>query len=87
MTNGEISGVTGIKTRLATKKIGGESNSFTSRGGVMHDKRLEGCSSFTLPGKTTASFAYCGKQCVRRPTAQRLVVAAFLTSAIGYVNA
>ena len=24
------------------QKVGGESNSFTSRGGVMHDKSLEG---------------------------------------------
>src|ERR1700693_4469788 len=35
----------GIKQPLRGKKVGGESNSFTSRGGVMHDKRLEVCSS------------------------------------------
>jgi hypothetical protein len=40
-----------------------------------------------LPGKTTAPFAYCGKQCVRRLTVQRLVVVAFLTSVMADVNA
>lgn len=45
ITEGETRGIGGTKDRLADKKVGGESNSFTSRGGVMHDKRLEGCSS------------------------------------------